>query len=52
MDEEGDAARAVLSENRERLEALAEALLENETLDEAEVYAAAGIDRGPVLSRS
>ncbi len=52
VDEEGDAARAVLSENRERLEALAEALLENETLDEAEVYAAAGIDRGPVLSRS
>ena len=52
VDEEGDAARAVLSENRERLEALAEALLENETLDEAEAYAAAGIDRGPVLSRS
>ncbi len=32
-------------ENRERLDSLAEALLERETLDEADAYAAAGIER-------
>jgi cell division protease FtsH len=34
----------LLGENRERLDRLAHALLQKETLDEAEAYAAAGID--------
>jgi cell division protease FtsH len=36
---------SVLRENRRRLDSLAAALLEHETLDEADAYAAAGIDR-------
>jgi cell division protease FtsH len=36
-----------LRENRGRLDSLARALLENETLDEADAYAAAGFDRPP-----
>jgi cell division protease FtsH len=36
---------ALLTENRERLDALASALLEHETLDEDDVYAAAGVTR-------
>jgi cell division protease FtsH len=47
VDEEHDAVRALLSDNRERLDALAETLLERETLDEADAYAAAGIAREP-----
>jgi cell division protease FtsH len=39
-----DAVR-ILGENRERLEALARALLERETLDEADAYRVAGIPR-------
>jgi cell division protease FtsH len=35
---------ALLRENRGRLDALAEALLEHETLDEEDAYAAAGVD--------
>jgi cell division protease FtsH len=35
----------VLGENRSRLDSLAAALLEHETLDEADAYAAAGVDR-------
>ena len=35
---------ALLRENRNRLDALAHALLEHETLDQADAYAAAGID--------
>ena len=35
----------LLKANRERLDALARALLEHETLDEADAYAAAGIER-------
>jgi cell division protease FtsH len=38
-------ARRLLRENRRRLDAIVEKLLERETLDEAEVYAAAGIER-------
>ncbi|HMO00831.1 MAG TPA: ATP-dependent zinc metalloprotease FtsH [Miltoncostaeaceae bacterium] len=43
-----DDALRILGENRERLEALARALLERETLDEADAYRVAGIPReGP-----
>jgi cell division protease FtsH len=51
VDEEQDATEQLLADNRERLEALAEALLERETLDEADAYAAAGIERTPVAAR-
>ena len=37
----------LLQENRHRLDAIVEALLERETLDESAVYAAAGITRKP-----
>jgi cell division protease FtsH len=37
----------LLTENRTRLDALASALLEHETLDEADAYAAAGVTRKP-----
>jgi cell division protease FtsH len=40
-----DAVVALLTENRPRLDALASALLENETLDEDDAYAAAGVTR-------
>jgi cell division protease FtsH len=36
-----------LSDNRERLDSLAHALLEHETLDEKDAYAAAGFDSPP-----
>ena len=36
-----------LRENRDRLDSLARALLENETLDERDAYRAAGFDRPP-----
>jgi cell division protease FtsH len=45
VEDEHRAVRELLSENRDRLDALAEALLERETLDEADAYAVAGIDR-------
>jgi cell division protease FtsH len=45
--EEHQVTRRLVSENRERLDALAEALLESETLDELDAYAAAGIPRAP-----
>ena len=45
VDEELDATRELVAENRERLDRLVEALLEHETLDEVDAYAAAGIDR-------
>ena len=38
-------ARRLLRENRDKLDAIVERLLEKETLDESEVYAAAGIPR-------
>jgi cell division protease FtsH len=45
VDEEHDATTKVVEDNRERLDHLAEALLERETLDEVDAYAVAGIDR-------
>src|SRR5829696_6636282 len=45
VDEEQDSTERLLGRNRERLDSLAEALLERETLDEADAYAAAGIER-------
>jgi cell division protease FtsH len=45
VDDELEYVRRLLTENRERLDALAEALLEQETLDELDAYAAAGIPR-------
>ncbi len=41
-------AMAQLEAHRDQLEALARALLERETLDEADAYRIAGIDREPV----
>jgi cell division protease FtsH len=38
-------APRILRENRDKLDAIVEQLLEHETLDEPEVYAAAGIPR-------
>ena len=40
------AALAILRANRDKLESLAQALLEHETLDEEDAYRAANIDRG------
>jgi cell division protease FtsH len=39
-----DEAARLLADNRDRLDALAEALIRDETLDEPEVYAAAGLE--------
>src|SRR5207244_11102000 len=41
---------ALLQENRSKLDSLATALLENETLDEEAVYAAAGVPRAATAS--
>jgi cell division protease FtsH len=45
VDEAHDDALALLSRERAKLDALAEALLDRETLDEDDAYAAAGVDR-------
>ena len=45
IDEAHDEVRNLLERERERLDSLAEALLERETLDEVDAYRAAGIDR-------
>ena len=45
VDEEHDGTTKVVEDNRDRLDNLAEALLERETLDEVDAYAVAGIDR-------
>jgi cell division protease FtsH len=42
-----DEVVTLLTDNRARLDSLAQALLEHETLDEDEVYAAAGVARAP-----
>jgi cell division protease FtsH len=45
VEQEHEQTSTLLSDNREKLDALAEALLEHETLDELDAYAAAGIPR-------
>jgi len=45
VDAEQESTRKLVAEHRDRLDALAEALLEHETLDELDAYAAAGIER-------
>ncbi len=44
-------ARRLLADNRDRLEAIVAALMERESLDEAEVYAVVGIERRPATSQ-
>ena len=39
-----DQVQALLQENRDKLDSLASALLEHETLDEDDAYAAAGVE--------
>ncbi|MET0512982.1 MAG: ATP-dependent zinc metalloprotease FtsH [Thermoleophilaceae bacterium] len=48
VDEEHDVTRRLLADNRDKLDTVAEALLERESLDELDVYAAADIDRQAV----
>jgi cell division protease FtsH len=50
VDESHDAVVALLQENRGRLDSLASALLEHETLDEEDAYAAAGVERAATVS--
>ena len=45
VDEAYDQVAALLRENRDKLDSLAQALLEHETLDEDQAYAAAGVER-------
>jgi cell division protease FtsH len=47
--ESHDEARRLLAEHRGALDALAEALLARETLDEEEVLRVTGLSRAPVL---
>jgi cell division protease FtsH len=45
VDEADQEVVALLQENRDKLDSLAQALLEHETLDEDDAYAAAGVER-------
>jgi cell division protease FtsH len=47
VETELDRVRTLLSEERDKLDSLAETLLERETLDEADAYRAAGVERQP-----
>ena len=47
IEEAHDEVRNLLERERDKLDSLAEALLREETLDEADAYRAAGIDRVP-----
>ncbi|HEX3453749.1 MAG TPA: ATP-dependent zinc metalloprotease FtsH [Gaiellaceae bacterium] len=47
VDESHGQVVKLLGENRDKLDALTEALLEHETLDEDDAYAAAGVEREP-----
>ena len=42
--------RQLLSENRDKLDALVRALMEQETLDEADAYEVAGVERPPAVT--
>jgi len=50
VDEALDDVRDLLRDHREKLDGLAEALLERETLDEVDAYAAAGIERAQAVA--
>ena len=50
VDEAHQQVRALLEENRDKLDSLATALLEHETLDEEDAYAAAGVTRASTTS--
>jgi cell division protease FtsH len=52
VDEADKEVLALLREHREKLDSLSEALLEHETLDEEEAYAAAGVDPAAAGARS
>ncbi len=52
VDECYEEARRLVREHRVRLDRIVEQLLEKETLDEAEVYAAAGIEKAAAESRA
>ena len=52
IDEAHEQVTELLRENRDKLDALAHALLEHETLDEDEAYAAAGVERPPADERA
>jgi cell division protease FtsH len=47
VDKSHEEVVALLEQNRSKLDSLAAALLEHETLDEADAYAAAGVERAP-----
>jgi cell division protease FtsH len=47
VDESNEQVLTLLQENRDKLDSLANALLEHETLDEDDAYAAAGVARTP-----
>ena len=47
VDESHEQVTTLLRDHRGKLDALAEALLEHETLDEDDAYAAAGVERRP-----
>ena len=51
VDESHDQVVALLEENRDKLDSLATALLEHETLDEDDAYAAAGVPRAATAGR-
>jgi cell division protease FtsH len=50
VDESHREVAALLEQNRDKLDSLAKALLEHETLDEEDAYAAAGVERTPTPS--
>src|SRR5918999_141003 len=52
VETEHDVVDELLKENRDRLEGLAQRLLERETLDQAEAYEAAGVEPVSAASRS
>jgi cell division protease FtsH len=52
IETEHEAVDTLLQENRDKLDSLVDRLLEQETLDQAEAYAAAGVDDVSAASRS